>query len=160
VFVNLEDKNVALKLDARNLKVSARWPLAPCEAPSAMGIDITNNRLFIGCRNHLLTVVDAGSGKVIATAPIGDHVDAVAFDAERKLVFLSCGDGTLWVFHEDSADKYTHVETVKTQPSAKTLALDPKSHNLFLSAAEYGPVPDKGRAPIKPGTFTILVVGK
>lgn len=163
VFVNLENKNVVAKLDSRNLTVAARWPLAPCESPSSMAIDRSNGRLFIGCRNHLFVVVDTGTGKVIATAPIGDHVDASAFDADRGLVFNSCGDGTIWAFHQDSPDKYTHVQTVQTQPSAKTMALDPKTHRLFLSAAEFESAPPnstKRRGPIKPGSFAVLVVGR
>jgi DNA-binding beta-propeller fold protein YncE len=163
VFVNLENKNMVVKLDSRKLTIVARWPLARCESPSSMAIDRSNHRLFIGCRNHLLAIVDTGNGQVISTAPIGDHVDATAYDVDRGLIFNSCGDGTIWIFHQDSPDKYTHVQTVQTQPGAKTMALDPKTHDLFLSAAEFGPKPAssaKGRGPIKSGSFTVLVVGR
>lgn len=163
VFVNLENRNALVKLDSRKLSVTVRWPLAPCESPSSMAIDKNNRRLFIGCGNHLFTVVDSGNGRVISTSPIGDHVDATAFDAERGLIFNSCGDGTIWVFHQDSPDKYTYVQTVNTQPSAKTMALDPKTHRLFLSAAEFEPPSansGKRRGPVKPGSFAVLVVGR
>lgn len=156
VFVNLEDKSEALQLDSRNLKVEKRWPLAPCKAPSSMAMDRRNRRLFIGCRNKMMVVINPDSGKVVTTLPIGDHVDATAFDPATGLIFNSNGDGTISVVHEDSPDQYSAVETVKTQSGAKTMALDPKTHNLFLSVAER-PVP---RGPVKPGSFTILVVGR
>ena len=138
VFNNLEDKSEVVKIDARKLTVVARWPAAPCEAPSAMAMDRPNHRLFIGCRSHVMAVIDSESGKVIATMPIGDHVDAAAFDENSKLVFFSNGEGTISVFHQDSPDKYSAVETVKTLPRAKTMALDPKTHELYLSTAEAG----------------------
>ncbi len=138
VFNNLEDESQVLKIDSRKLKVDQRWPAAPCESPSSMAIDRANHRLFVGCRSHVMAVVDTESGKVITTLPIGDHVDASAYDPETKLVFDSCGDGTLAVFHQDSADKYSLVETVKTAPRAKTMALDSKTHRVFLSTAEDG----------------------
>jgi DNA-binding beta-propeller fold protein YncE len=165
VFVNLEDKNQVLKIDARQMTVTARWPLAPCESPSSMAMDQKNARLFIGCRNHLMTVVNAGNGRVLTTMPIGDHVDAAAFDRDRRLIFQSCGDGTISVFHQDSPDAYTAVQTVNTQPGAKTMALDPATHRLYLSTAEYGPKPAEtsgkagSRAPVLPDSFTVLVVG-
>jgi DNA-binding beta-propeller fold protein YncE len=156
VFVNLEDKSMTLKLNSRDLTVEQRWPLAPCEEPSAMDMDQKSRRLFIGCGNKMMAVVNADTGKVVTTLPIGDHVDAAAFDPGTGLAFFSNGDGTLNVFHEDSADKYSAVETVKTQAGAKTLALDPKTHKVFLSAAQR-----KGaRGPVVPGSFTILVVGQ
>jgi len=138
VFNNLEDESQVLKINSRTLKVEQRWFTAPCESPSSMAIDRANRRLFVGCRSHVMAVLDADSGKVITTLPIGDHVDASAFDPETKLVFNSCGDGTLAVFHQDSPDKYSLVENVKTAPRAKTMALDPKTHRVFLSTAEDG----------------------
>lgn len=147
VFVNLEDKNVVLKLDSRALAVQARWPLAPCEAPSSMAMDKPNRRLFIGCRSHVMGVVNADDGRVITTLPIGDHVDATAFDPETRLIFNSNGDGTLTVIRQESPDKYAVVDNVKTQPRAKTMALDLKTHRLFL--------------PCKmQGNFTLLVVDR
>ena len=147
VFNNLEDESQVLKIDSRKLKVEQRWPTAPCESPSSMAIDRPNHRLFVGCRSHVMAVLDAESGKIITTLPIGDHVDASAFDPETKLVFNSCGDGTLAVFHQDSPDKYSLIENVKTAPRAKTMALDPKTHRVFLSTAE-------------DGQFEVLVLGK
>jgi len=147
VFVNLEEKNVVLKLDSRALAVQARWPLAPCETPSSMAMDKPNRRLFIGCRSHVMAVVNADDGHVITTLPIGDHVDATAFDPETRLIFNSNGEGTVTVVHQESPDKYTVIENVKTQPRAKTMALDLKTHRLFL--------------PCKmQGNFTLLVVDR
>jgi DNA-binding beta-propeller fold protein YncE len=147
VYNNLEEENQVLKINSRDLKVEQRWPTAPCESPSSMAIDRTHRRLFIGCRNKLMGVVDADSGKVITTLPIGDHVDATAFDPETKLVFNSNGEGSVTVIRQDSPDQYSLVETVKTAPRAKTMALDPKTHRLFLSTVESG-------------QFEVLVVGK
>src|SRR5579863_7901671 len=147
VYNNLEDESQILKINSRDLKVEQRWPTAPCASPSSMAIDRANRRLFVGCRSRVMAVLDADSGKVITTLPIGDHVDATAFDPETRLIFNSNGEGTVTVIHEDGPDKYSVVETVKTAPRAKTMALDPKSHRLFLSTAENG-------------QFEVLVVGK
>jgi DNA-binding beta-propeller fold protein YncE len=147
VYNNLEEESQVLKIDARKLTVEQRWPTAPCASPSSMAMDRATRRLFLGCRSKVMAVVDADSGKVITTMPIGDHVDATAFDPETKLIFNSNGEGTITVIHEDSPDKYSLVETVKTMPRAKTMALDPKTHRLFLSTVENG-------------QFEVLVVGK
>jgi YVTN family beta-propeller protein len=147
VFDNLEDESLVLKINARELKVEQRWPTAPCSSPSSMAIDRANRRLFLGCRSKVMAVMNADTGQVITTRPIGDHVDATSFDPETKLIFNSNGEGTITVIHQDSPDKYSVVETVKTVPRAKTMALDPKTHQLFLSTVENG-------------QFEILVVGK
>ncbi len=126
VYVNLEDKNVLVKIDANKLKVLERWPLAPGEQPSSLSMDTKSKRLFVGCHNKLMIVVDAENGKVVAKAPIGDGVDASGFDPETGMIFFSCRDGTLTIIHEDSPDKYTLVETVKTKAGSKTMALDLK----------------------------------
>jgi YVTN family beta-propeller protein len=147
VFNNLEDESLLLKINARELKVEQRWPVAPCSSPSSMAMDRANRRLFLGCRSKVMAVVDADSGKVVTTLPIGDHVDATAFDPQTKLIFNSNGEGTITVIHQDSPDQYSIVETVKTVPRAKTMALDPKTHRLFLSTAENG-------------QFEVLVVGQ
>jgi YVTN family beta-propeller protein len=138
VFNNLEDESLVLKINSRDLKVEQRWPTSPCKSPSSMAMDRANRRLFVGCRSKVMAVLNADTGKVITTIPIGDHVDATAFDAESKLIFNSNGEGTISVIREDSPDKYSVVETVKTLPRAKTMALDPKTHRLFLSTAENG----------------------
>jgi len=147
VYNNLEDESLLLRINSRELKVEQRWPTAPCASPSSMAMDRPNRRLFLGCRSKVMAVVNADTGQVITTLPIGDHVDATAFDPETKLIFNSNGEGTITVVHQDSPDKYSAVETVKTAPRAKTMALDPKTHRLFLSTAESG-------------QFEVLVVGK
>jgi DNA-binding beta-propeller fold protein YncE len=138
VYNNVEDASEVLRINARTLKVEQRWPTAPCASPSSIAMDRANRRLFIGCRSKVMAVMNADTGKVIATLPIGDHVDATAFDPDARLIFNSNGEGTITVIHEDSPDKYSAVETVKTLPKAKTMALDPKTHQLFLSTAEAG----------------------
>ena len=138
VYDNLEDESLVLKIDSRKLTVEQRWPTAPCASPSSMAIDRDNRRLFIGCRSKVMAVMNADSGQVITTVPIGDHVDATVFDPQTKLIFNSNGEGTITVIHEDSPDKYSVVQTVKTVPKAKTMALDTKTHRLFLSTAESG----------------------
>jgi DNA-binding beta-propeller fold protein YncE len=147
VFNNLEDESQVLKINSRTLKVEQRWLTAPCASPSSMTIDRASHRVFVGCRSRVMAVLDTDSGKVITTLPIGDHVDAGAFDPETKLVFNSNGDGTLTVIHQDSPDTYSVVENVKTAPRAKTMALDPKTHRVFLPTAE-------------DGQFEVLVLGK
>lgn len=163
VFDNLEDKSILVKIDAAQQKVTDRWALAPCEEPSSLAIDSKNNRLFAGCHNKLLAVVNADTGKVLATQPIGEGVDATVFDPQTALVITSNGDGTLTVVHEDAPGKYSVAATVQTQKRSRTLALDPKTHRLFISAAQFGaepaPTPDKphARPAIIPGSFSILV---
>jgi YVTN family beta-propeller protein len=147
IYNNLEDASVVLKINARSLKVEQRWPTAPCASPSSIAMDRPNRRLFIGCRSKVMAVMNSDTGKVVATLPIGDHVDATAFDPDSRLIFNSNGEGTITVIHEDSPEKYSAVETVKTLPKAKTMALDPKTHQLFLSTAEAG-------------QFEVLVVGR
>jgi YVTN family beta-propeller protein len=164
VWVNVEDKNEIVRIDARKNTVTAHWPLAPCETPTGLAFDPRTRRLFAGCESKLLAVVDADSGKVITTLPIGPGVDGVEFDPETKTIFASCGgDGTLAVIKQDSADKYTPLASVPTQARAKTLALDPKRHRVFLSAATFNtpaatPANPKPRGSIVPGTFQVLIV--
>ncbi len=147
VFNNLQDKNAVVKINSRTLKVEQRWPTAPCTSPTSMVFDRSNRRLFIGCRSRVMAVMDADTGKVVTTLPIGDHVDATAFDADSKLIFNSNGEGTITVIRQDGPDTYSVVENVKTVPRARTIALDPKTHHLFLSTVE-------------DGKFEVLVVGK
>jgi YVTN family beta-propeller protein len=147
VYNNLEDESLVLKINAKSLKVEQRWPTGPCASPSSIAMDRPNRRLFVGCRSKVMAVMNADTGKVITTLPIGDHVDATAFDADSRLIFNSNGEGTITVIHQDSPDKYSVVENVKTVPKAKTLALDPKTRRLFLSTAEAG-------------QFEVLVVGR
>jgi DNA-binding beta-propeller fold protein YncE len=130
---NLEDESLVLKINLRELKVEQRWP--PCTAPSGMAMDRANRRPFLRCRSKVMAVVNADTGKVISTLPIGDQVDATAFDPDTKLIFNSNGEGTITLIHQDNPDKYS-VVAVKTAPKAKTMALDLKNHRLFLSTAE------------------------
>jgi DNA-binding beta-propeller fold protein YncE len=163
VFVNLEDKGEVLKLDARGLKVLERWPVAPAKAPVSMAIDARHHRLFVGCRSKALLVLDTDGGKVITSLPIGERVDAGAYDPETKLIFCSCGDGTVAVVRQETPDQYAAVETVKTRVGSKTMALDPKTHRLFIPAAEYKPAAagaPRARPTMVPGTFAVLVYGR
>jgi DNA-binding beta-propeller fold protein YncE len=163
-FVNLEESAMLVRFDAKALAVKQKWPITGCKTPTGLAIDPTNSRLFIGCRSKVLAVMNAENGKVIATLPIGERVDAVAFDADNKLIFASNADGTISVIRQKSADDYASVGDIQTQKSAKTMAFDPKSKHLFLPAAEMESVPpangQKGRMKPKPGSFVVLVVEK
>jgi len=166
IFANIEDKSELVALDPQNLKVKSTWPLAPCESPSGLAMDVKNRRLFAGCDNKMMAIVNADTGKVITTLPIGDGVDADRFDPENGFAYASCGEGVLTVVHEDSPDKFSVVQNVPTEPRARTMALDKKTHNVYLVTAKFGPKPaptaeePKPRAPVLPGTFEVLVVGK
>ncbi len=166
VFVNLEDKSELLELDPKELKVVSRWPLKPCESPSGLALDVENHRLFSGCDNKMMAVINAENGKVITTLPIGDGVDANGFDPESKFAFASCGEGVLTVAKEDSPDKFSVVQNVKTARGARTMTLDPKTHQIFLVTAKFGSPPaatadnPHPRPSILPDTFEVLVVGK
>jgi len=164
LYVNLEDKAAVAEIDAAAMKVTRRWPLAPCEAPTGLAIDRAHHRLFSGCSNRLMAISDATTGKLVATVPIGQGVDACRFDAGTGLAFASNGDGTLTVMHEDTPDKFTVVGTVPTKRGARTMELDEKSHRLFTVTADFGPPPaptperPRPRPSILPGTFALLVL--
>jgi DNA-binding beta-propeller fold protein YncE len=166
IFVNIEDKSELTAIDPNKLEVKAVWPLAPCTGPSGLSIDRKNRRLFVGCDNKMMAVVDADSGKVLATPAIGDGVDATTFDPETGLAFASCGEGVLTVVKEDAPDKFSVAESVPTQQGARTLALDAKTHNVFVVTAKFGPPPaptadnPRPRRSIVPDSFVVLVVGK
>jgi YVTN family beta-propeller protein len=163
VFVNIEDKSELTQIDAGDAKVLRTWPLAPCEEPSGLAMDQKNRRLFAGCSNKMMAVVNADNGKVVTTVPIGPGVDANAFDPGTQLAFSSNGgDGTLTVVHEDSPDKFTVVENAPTQKFARTMALDTTNHDVYLVTAEIEEQPpakegERPRRTMKPGTFTLLV---
>ena len=131
VYVNVEDKGELALLDPKEMKVKATWSLAPCEEPTGLALDRANHRLFSGCSNKLMAVVDAESGKLLTTLPIGDGVDGVAFDPEVSLAFSSNGEGTVTVVKEESPQKFSVLETVPTVAGARTITLDPKLHQLF-----------------------------
>jgi DNA-binding beta-propeller fold protein YncE len=166
IFVNLEDKSALVKFDAKTLKVENTWPLAPCESPSGLAIDVKNEILVVGCHNKLMTFVDGNSGKIIGTVPIGQGVDANRFDPVTGYAFASCGDGTLTVAHEDSPAQFTLLETIQTQRGARTMALDYGNHTVYLVSAEFGPAPaataenPRPRPAILPDTFSLLVFRK
>ncbi|HEY2798843.1 MAG TPA: YncE family protein [Thermoanaerobaculia bacterium] len=166
VFVNLEDKSEILALDPHKLSVEHRWPLAPCEEPSGMAIDRAHKRLFVGCGNKTMAMVDAATGKVLATAPIGNGVDANGFDPGTGLAFSSNGEGTLTVAKENPPGTLDVLANVPTQRGARTMAVDEKTHRVFLVTSEFGPPPSPTadqphpRPSQVPGTFTILVVGR
>lgn len=166
IFVNIEDKSQIDAIDPNKLEVKASWPLAPCEEPSGLAIDRKNRRLFAGCDNKMMAVVDADTGKVIATPAIGEGVDANGFDPETGLAFASCGEGVLTVVKEESPNKFTVVENVTTQPGARTMALDEKTHNVIVVTARFGPPPaptaenPHPRRTILPDTFVVLVYGR
>jgi hypothetical protein len=166
VFVNLVDKSLLLRIDAKKLKVLDRWALAPGESPASLAMDAGHDRLFSGCHNEKLVVLNAKNGKVVATLPIGKRVDAGTFDPGTGNLFTSCGDGTLSVIHEDSPNHYTVVENVPTQAGSRTHALDPVSHRVYLSSAQFGKAPEPTaekphpRPPLVPGTFAVLEFGR
>jgi DNA-binding beta-propeller fold protein YncE len=165
VYVNIEDVSEIEVIDAKKLEVTAKWPLAPCEEPSALAFDVAHHRLFAGCHNKRVVVVSTDTGKVVTTFPIGEGVDAAAFDPGSGLVFASCGDGTLTIAHEDSPDRYTVVQNVATKRGARTMAFDSKTRRAYLMSADYGPKPEptadrpNPRPPILPGTGALVVVG-
>ena len=166
LFVNIEDKSELAVLDPQNLKVKSVWPLAPCESPSGLAMDVKNRRLFSGCDNKMMAVTNADTGKVIATLSIGDGVDADRFDPETQLAFASCGEGILTVVKEESPDKFSVLDNVPTQRGARTMALDPKTHNIYLVTAQFGPPPEPTaehphpRPTIVPDSFVVLVVSQ
>ncbi|HTA71222.1 MAG TPA: hypothetical protein VK776_23210 [Bryobacteraceae bacterium] len=168
IYDNLEDTNEVVAIDARAMQVKSRWPVAPAGQPVSIAMDRKTRRLFISGRNpKLLVVMDADSGKIIGQSfPIGDRVDTTIFDPATGMVASSTREGTIHIFHEDSPDKLSMVETVKTEFGAKTMGLDPKTHNLFVSTSDFdppGPPTEKQRNPqprAKPGTFRVLVYGR
>ena len=160
VYDNLEDKSELVAIDINTHQVVNRWPIAPGEEASGMAIDLAHHRLFLGCSNKKMLMVDATNGKVVAEVPIGQGVDANAFDPERQLAFASCGDGTVTIAHEDSPEKLTVVQTLQTEPRARTMALDPKTHRIYLASAKFEPPSATGQRPrIVPQSFKILVYG-
>ena len=168
VYDNLEDKSEVVAIDTKTHQVVNTWPIAPGEGPSGLAIDEAHHRLFLGCGNKLMVMMDGGSGKIVGSVPIGDGVDANAFDPGTQYAFASCRDGTVTIAHEDAPDKLTVVQTLATERGSRTMALDPKTHKIYLAAAKFETpaapaegAPPGGRARPKmiPGTFKILVYG-
>ncbi len=161
VFVNNEDTSEIIEINAQKITETHRWPLAPCKSPSGLAMDTKNRRLYSVCDDKVSVVVNADTGKVVATPEIGKGPDAAAFDAGSNEFFASCGEGVLTVVHQDSPDQYTVVENVATKRSARTMGLDLKTHNIFMPAADFDPpAPGERRGKMKPDSFVIVVVGK
>lgn len=138
VYVNLEEQNETLRIDVNSLKVTARWPLTPCATPTSLAMDRENRRLFVGCRSKHFAVLNADTGKLVFTAPIGERVDAGAWDPTKKLAFVSTGDGAVSVFHQDSPDTYSLVQKITTAPGAKTMAYDSKTGRIYVPTSQNG----------------------
>jgi len=164
VYDNIEDKNEVVVIDAKSHRVAKTWPIAPGTEASGLAIDLEHHRLFIGCHNRLMLMMDGTNGKVVASVPIGDRVDANAFDPGSQMAFSSNGDGTLTIAHEDAPDKLTVVQSVTTQKGARTMAIDRITQKIYLATAQFqapaaGEPPSARPTPL-PGTFKILVFGK
>jgi YVTN family beta-propeller protein len=165
VYCNIEDKSEVAVIDVDKHEVVAHWPLAPGEGPSGIDLDATHHRLFSGCHNKMMVMLDTESGKVVGTVPIGAGVDGCAFDDARQLAFASCGDGTTIIAREEAPDKLTVLQTLKTERGARTMTLDPKTHRIYLPSAQFEPAPSPspGASPTRPGivpnTLKLLVYG-
>jgi YVTN family beta-propeller protein len=162
IYINLEDKSEIVVVDILKNEVTKHWPITPGESPTGLAIDTRTKRLFAGCGNKLLMVIDVSNGKITDSLPIGARCDGVEFDAGLKYIFASCGDGTLTVIHEASKNEFKVIDIVPTKKGARTIALDGQTHNVYLPTADYEAVPanaSKGEKPkIIPGTFQILVL--
>jgi DNA-binding beta-propeller fold protein YncE len=159
VYVNLEDKSEIAQIDTSSLTVKAHWPLAPCEEPAGLAMDRESRRLSSTCGNKTMVVVGTDSGRVIANLPIGVHPDGVMYDPVTKQAFSSNIDATLTVVRHEGKDKYSVLDTVQTEPGARTMAMDLKTHTIYLSSAEFGPKPEGSRFPsAAPETFKVLVL--
>ena len=161
IFVNIEDKNEIVAIDAKTFKVLNHWSIAPADGPTGLCYDKQTKRLFAGCDKKLV-VMNATNGSIVDTLKIGDGCDGVAFDPGTKNIFTSNGEGTITVIHEDNADKFTIVEDIATKRGARTITLDKASHLLYLPTADFEAQDPtvKGRPKMKPGSFQVLVVGK
>lgn len=163
VFVNIEDKSEVSVINVKTWKVEQSWSISPGEGPTGLALDNVNHRLF-SATDKLMVILDAETGKVITTVPTGDGVDGAGFDPGLKRAYSSCGEGLLTVVKEESPDTYKVLANVPTQPGARTISVSPKTHRIYLSAAEYGPTPEKTannpgpRPAVKPGTFAVLVL--
>jgi DNA-binding beta-propeller fold protein YncE len=167
VYVNLEDKNEVVAIDSHKLTIKSRWPVSPAGGPTALALDQEHHRLFSAGRNpQMLVVLDADNGHIIQSFPISAGVDDAAYEPETGLLFASTREGIIHVFHEDSADKFSEVETVKTEFGAKTMGLDSKTHQLFVDTADFAPAANptadqpQPRRTAVPGTFRVLVYGR
>ena len=164
IYVNIEDKNEIKTIDTKTLEVTNTWSIAPGDEPSGLALDIQNNILFSVCGNKIMVIVDANTGKIIQTLPIGNGCDGVAFDAKKKLIFSSNGEGTITVVKEESSNKFSVAQTITTQKGARTITINPTTGQLFTPTSGYGSKPEptienpKPRASFIPNSFSILVV--
>jgi len=165
VFVNLVEKNAVLQIDSRKMAAGESWPLGSCERPGTMAIDRNNGRLFVGCANGVMVVLDANNGRQITMVPIGLGRDDAAYDPQTRRIYSSNGEGTVTIIQQESPDKYGVLETIKTAPGARSMALDPKTHKIFLPLFDRGPPPPateqnpNPRGNVIPGSFRVLVFG-
>jgi DNA-binding beta-propeller fold protein YncE len=165
VYVNLEEDDQVVEIDARSASVTRRWSTKPCGQPVAMAVDPAHHRLFSGCRSGVMAVSDYQAGKVVATEPIGSGVDGAGFDPATGDAFASCLDGTLTVIHQDAPDTYHVVQTLRTGEAARNMGLDPTTHRIYIVSADFGPAPAEAtpdnprkRPPVLPGTFKMMVI--
>ena len=165
IYCNLEDKSEVAVIDGAKHQTIAHWPLAPGTEPSGIALDAAHHRLFATCNNKMMVMLDTKTGKVLATVPIGDHVDGCAFDETTQLVFASCGDGTTTIAKEETPDRLTLIQTLQTERGARTIALNPRTHRIFLPTAQFQPAPSpsRGASParptIVPNTLKLLIYG-
>ena len=160
VFNNLEDKNEVVVIDTKSHTVKSHWPIAPNEEASGMAFDEKTHHLFLGCGgSKTMAMIDSASGKILASVPIGDGVDANSFDPATGFAFASCGDGTVTIAKEDG-DKLTVVQTLKTEKGARTMTIDPATHKIYLASAKFdAPTAGQRRGKMQPGSFKVLVYG-
>lgn len=165
LFVNLEDKNTVLRLDTKSLQVLNRWRLEPCDEPASMAIARAHARLFVGCGNKMMAAMDAKTGRVLAHLPIGEHVDATAFDPQTGLVFSSTYDGAVTVIKENDPDHFSLMQSIKTKQGSKTMGLDVKTHRIYVPSGSFRPTLTAGAIKTPPGTklapgsFELLIFG-
>jgi len=166
VFVNLVEKNVVLQIDSHKMTIGRTWPVRPCQGPRTMAVDQQNKRLFVGCANRRMIVLDSQSGRIIDSVPIGAGPDDSAYDPETRLIYISNGDGTVSIIQQENPNSYKLIETVKTAPGARNMALDPKTKRIFLPLFDRRPPPPatasaaNRRGDVMPGTFRVLVFGE
>src|SRR6202166_4431890 len=160
VYANITDTSEIVEIDAKTATVTRRWSTAPCKQPVPMAVDPTHHRLFSGCRNNVMAVSDYQAGKVVATPSIGAGADGAGYDAASGNTFSSNADGTLTVLHQDSPDQYHVLENLETPQGSRNMGLDPTNHRVFVVSAKFGPVPanGRGRGPVLPGSFTLMVI--
>ncbi len=169
VYCNMEDKSEVVAIDTKTHQVVNTWPAAPGEEPSGLAIDLANHRLFLGCGNKMMVMMDSTNGKVLANVPIGQGIDGTVFDPATMLAFSSCGEGTTTIAREDAPDKFTTVQTLTTEPRARTIAIDPQTHKIYLPSAKFEAQPSPTASPspgaqrqrpkMVAGSFKVLVYG-